>query len=101
MQTPRTVEELAALVQISSNKTLEESIKDNVWSRSFHDSLADDDLKLIFVFLVLATNIQSKDKDKQELALFERQNRVFSNHRTGIANIKFRDTDSVVEDIFG
>ena len=101
MQTPRTVEELAALVHISSNKTLEESIKDNVWSRSFHDSLADDDLKLIFVFLVLATNIQSKDKDKQELALFELQNRVFSNHRTGIANIKFRDTDSVVEDIFG
>ena len=92
---------MAALVQISSNKTLEESIKDNVWSRSFHDSLADDDLKLIFVFLVLATNIQSKDKDKQELALFELQNRVFSNHRTGIANIKFRDTDNVVEDIFG
>ena len=100
MQTPRSVEELAALVQIGNNKSIEESIKENVWSKSFHDTLPDQDLRLIFIFVVLVQHLQSKDKEKQELALFELQNRVFSNNRTYIANIKFRDTDNAVEEIF-
>ena len=101
MKTPRTVEELAALVVIRGDKTLEESVNDNNWSKAFHESLQDKDLKLIFLFLVLVVNLEkSKDKEKQELALLELQNRVFSNARTGIAKIRFRDTDNTVEEIF-
>ena len=99
-RTPRTVEELASLVEISSDVTLEDSIKANIWSQSFHDSLQDKELKLIFIFLVLSVSLQSKEKERQELALFELQNRVFANHKTGIPNIRFRDTDNVVEEIF-
>ena len=66
MQTPRSVEELAALVQIGNNKSIEESIKENVWSKSFHDTLPDQDLRLIFIFVVLVQHLQSKDKEKQE-----------------------------------
>ena len=99
-RTPRTIEDLAALVDINNNVTLEDSIKDNVWTKSFYDSLTDKDLKLIFIFLVLAVSLQNKEKEKQELALFELQNRVFSNSKTGIPNIRFRDTDNAVEDIF-
>ena len=88
MQTPRTVEELAKLVVIAVDRRLEESIKSNTWASSFYDSLQDDDMKLLFVFLVLCCSLQSKEKKIQELALFELQNRVFSNSRTGIANIR-------------
>ena len=53
MKTPRTVEELAALVVITADKTLEESVKDNNWAKAFHESLHDQDLRLIFLFLPL------------------------------------------------
>ena len=99
-RTPRTVEELAALVDINNNVTLEDSIKANIWTQNFYDSLQDKDLKLIFIFLVLTVSLQNKEKEKQELALFELQNRVFSNNKTGIPNIRFRDTDNAVEEIF-
>ena len=101
MKTPRTVEELASLVVIRGDKTLEESIRDNTWAKAFHESLQEQDLKLIFLFLVLVINLEkSKDKEKQELALLELQNRVFSNARTGISKIRFRDTDNAAEEIF-
>ena len=101
MKTPRTVEELASLVVIRGDKTLEESVRDNTWAKAFHERLQEQDLKLIFLFLVLVVNLEkSKDKEKQELALLELQNRVFSNARTGISKIRFRDTDNAVEEIF-
>ena len=100
MQRPRTVEELAGLVEITPDKSLEESIKSNTWSASFYDSLQDDDMKRLFMFLVLCCALQSKDKNTQEQALFELQNRIFSNSRTGMPNITFRDTDNAVKEIF-
>ena len=101
MKTPRTVEELAALVVITADKTLEESVKDNNCAKAFHESLRDQDLRLIFLFLVLAVNLEkSKDRERQELALLELQNRVFSNASTGIPKIRFRDTDNAIEEIF-
>lgn len=106
MQPPRTVEELAALVVLSRDTALEESIRANTWTQAFYDSLQDKELKLIFVFLVLVVSLEKnkekekQDKERQEQALFELQNRVFSNSRTGIANIRFRDTENSVEEIF-
>lgn len=100
LQTPRTVEEVAALVEITVDRRLEDSIKSTTWASSFYDSLQDEEMKLLFVFLVLCCSLQSKDKKTQELAVFELQNRVFSNCRTGIANIRFRDTDNAVKEIF-
>ena len=100
MQTPRTVEEVARLVVIRTDQRLEESIKSSTWPSAFYDSLQDDDMKRLFVFLVLCTSLQSKDKQSQDQALFELQNRIFSNSRTGIANIRFRDPDNAVKEIF-
>ena len=106
MQPPRTVEELAALVVLSRDTALEESIRANTWTQAFYESLQDKELKLIFVFLVLVVSLEKnkekekQDKERQEQALFEIQNRVFSNNRTGIANIRFRDTENSVEEIF-
>lgn len=89
LQTPRTVEEVAALVEITVDRRLEDSIKSTTWASSFYDSLQDEEMKLLFVFLVLCCSLQSKDKKTQDLAVFELQNRVFSNCRTGIANIRW------------
>ena len=88
LQTPRTVEEVASLVEITVDRRLEDSIKSTTWASSFYDSLQDEEMKLLFVFLVLCCSLQSKDKKTQDLAVFELQNRVFSNCRTGIANIR-------------
>ena len=99
-ETPRTVEEMAGLVVIRTDQRLEESIKSNTWASSFYESLQDDDMKRLFVFLVLCSSLQSKDKQSQDQALFELQNRIFSNSRTGIAQIRFRDTDNAVKEIF-
>ena len=99
-ETPRTVEEVAGQVVIRTDQRLEESIRSNTWASAFYDSLQDDDMKRLFVFLVLCSSLQSKDKQSQEQALFELQNRIFSNSRTGIANIRFRDPDNAVKEIF-
>ena len=58
MQPPRTVEELAALVVLSRDTALEESIRANTWTQAFYESLQDKELKLIFVFLVLVVNLE-------------------------------------------
>ena len=87
MQTPRTVEELANLVEITTDKRVEESIKLDTWASSFYNQLQDEEMRLLFVFLVLCCSLQNKEKRVQEQALFELQNRVFSNSRTGIPNI--------------
>ena len=100
MQTPRTVEEVAGLVVIRTDQRLEESIKSSTWPSAFYDSLQDEEMKRLFVFLVLCSSLQSKDKQSQDQALFELQNRIFSNSRTGIANIRFRDTENAVKEIF-
>ena len=100
MQTPRTVEEVAGLVVIRTDQRLEESIKSSTWPSAFYDSLQDEEMKRLFVFLVLCCSLQSKDKQSQDQALFELQNRIFSNSRTGIANIRFRDTENAVKEIF-
>ena len=99
-ETPRTVEEVAGQVVIKTDQRLEESIKSSTWASAFYDSLQDDDMKRLFVFLVLCSSLQSKDKQSQDQALFELQNRIFSNSRTGIANIRFRDPDNAVKEIF-
>ena len=99
-ETPRTVEEVAGRVVLRTDQRLEESIQSNTWASSFYSSLQDDDMKRLFVFLVLCSSLQSKDKQSQDQALFELQNRIFSNSRTGIANIRFRDPDNAVKEIF-
>ena len=99
-ETPRTVEEVAGQVVIKTDQRLEESIRSSTWASAFYDSLQDDDMKRLFVFLVLCTSLQRKDKQSQDQALFELQNRIFSNSRTGIANIRFRDPDNAVKEIF-
>ena len=99
-ETPRTVEEVAGRVVLRTDQRLEESIQSNTWASSFYSSLQDDDMKRLFVFLVLCSSLQSKDKQSQDQALFELQNRIFSNSRTGMANIRFRDTDNAVKEIF-
>jgi len=100
MQTPRTPEELAATVEIQSDQTVEESIQFSPWAYAFNSRLPDEEMRQLFVFLILCVALQSKDKERQEIALNELQDRVFSNNQTWIANISFRDTDNVVEDIF-
>ena len=99
-ETPRTVEEVAGRVVLRTDQRLEESIQSNTWASSFYSSLQDDDMKRLFVFLVLCSSLQCKDKQSQDQALFELQNRIFSNSRTGMANIRFRDTDNAVKEIF-
>ena len=99
-ETPRTLEEVAGLVVLRTDQRLEESIKSNSWAAAFYDSLQDDDMRRLFVFLVLCCSLQSKEKQSQDQALFELQNRIFSNSRTGIAQVRFRDTDNAVQEIF-
>jgi len=100
MQTPRTPEELAATVELQSDLTVEESIQRSPWASAFNTRLPDEEMRLLFTFLILCVALQSKDKEKQEIALNEIHDRVFSNNQTWIANISFRDTENVVEDIF-
>ena len=100
MQAPRSVEELAGTVVLEADRSVEDSIQRSAWAQAFLANLPDQQLANIFIFLVLCLALQSKDKQKRELSLFELQNRVFSNSRTGIANISFRDTENVVEEIF-
>ena len=100
-ETPRTVEEVAGLVVLKPAQSLEESIRANSWAAAFYDSLQDEEMRRLFVFLALCCSLQGKDRECQDQALFELQNRIFSNSRTGIANIRFRDTDNAVKEIFG
>ena len=100
MQTPRTPEELAATVDVRADRTVEESIKQSPWAEAFHSRLPDEEMRQLFVFLILCIALQSKEKEKQEIALSELHDRVFSDSQTWIAKISFRDTDNVVEDIF-
>lgn len=100
MQTPRTPEELAATVDLQSDLTVEESIQFSPWASAFHSRLPDEEMRQLFVFLILCVALQSKDREKQEIALHEMHDRVFSDSQTWIANISFRDTENVVEDIF-
>ena len=104
MKIPENLEELAAMVNILNNNnnniTVIESINAERLPKMFYTKLPDEQMKLLFVFMVLAVSLKSKDKKKQKKALFELQNRVFSNARTRIANISFTDTDRVVKKIF-
>jgi len=100
MKSPKTLDELAGLVVLETDMSVEDSINKEKLPKIFYERLQDKDMKLLFVFIVLAVILDSKNKKKQEKALFELQNRVFSNARTGIANIKFRDTERVVGEIF-
>merc|ERR1719422_1393580 len=82
MKSPKTLDELAGLVVLETDMSVEDSINKEKLPKIFYERLQDKDMK------------------QQEKALFELQNRVFSNARTGIANIKFRDTERVVGEIF-
>merc|ERR1719422_2572368 len=75
MKSPKTLDELAGLVVLETDMSVEDSINKEKLPKIFYERL-------------------------QDKALFELQNRVFSNARTGIANIKFRDTERVVGEIF-
>jgi len=100
MLTPRTPEELAATVDLDADLTVEESIQQSPWAQAFNSRLPDEEMRQLFVFLVLCIALQSKEKEKQEKALNELHDRVFMNSQTWISSISFRDTDNVVEDIF-
>jgi len=77
MKSPKTLDELAGLVVLETDMSVEDSINKEKLPKIFYERLQDKDMKLLFVFIVLAVILDSKNKKKQEKALFELQNRVF------------------------
>jgi len=100
MLTPRTLEELAASVELVEGNTVEESVQASVWGSSFLQKLKYEEMEQLFMFLVLCVELDTGGPDKRLAVLREIKERVFSDSHSWIPSISFRDTDGAVEEIF-